>query len=158
MIEKSRARPASAPNRRSSRGPVAGGVKGAAGDAGRGRSHQALGAREHFVRGASGKGQQQNPLRRDPAVDQVSDAVDKGACLSRACPGDDEKWSVAVNSGRGLFTIELGTEVASGTRLDRALAADIETREREGEGDVGHRPEYRLERPGSVSGSGAGRP
>src|SRR4051812_15755308 len=49
-------------------------------------SHQPLRTRKHLLRGAPRKREQQNPLRRHSALDEMSDAVDESASLSGSSP------------------------------------------------------------------------
>ena len=76
--------------------PVRGGVEGPAVHLRGWLPDEALGAREHFLGGAAREGEQEDPLRRDAAVDQVGDAVDQRSRLSRSGAGDDEERSVSA--------------------------------------------------------------
>jgi len=89
---------------------------------------QTLGAGEHLAGGAPREGEEQDPLRRDAALDQVRDAVDERARLARAGAGDDEQRPVAERDGALLLRVERVDErrLVAGRKLP--LARAIQTR------------------------------
>src|SRR5262249_52464921 len=62
-------------------------------------------ASEHFARGFIRKRQQQNISWVDPVFEQVSDAIGKGAGLSRSCTCDHEKRTWRRRHSRELLFV-----------------------------------------------------
>ena len=75
---------------------VSGGVERPAVNALAVAAHQPLGARQHFLRGASREGEKQNSLGGNAALDQVRDAIYECAGLSRPGTGNDQQRAVDV--------------------------------------------------------------
>ena len=101
-----------------------------------------LGAREHLVRGAAREREEQNPLGRNAALDQVGDAIDERARLAGSGAGDDEQRPFFVRGGRPLFGVQLRGDVASRFR-DDAIAGRVDLRGGVGRLN-GHRTQYRF--------------
>jgi hypothetical protein len=59
-------------------------MEGAAMDLATGASHELDSAGEHFLRGPSGEGEQEDALGRDAGLDQVGDAIDERTGFSRS--------------------------------------------------------------------------
>jgi hypothetical protein len=96
------------------------------------RPDEPLGARQHLSRGAPREGEQEDPLRRHPPVDEMRDAIDQRPGLPRAGAGDDQEGAVAVRGGAQLRDVQLRRVVASGCQ-DLSRAGGVEA------GSVGHR-------------------
>jgi hypothetical protein len=73
---------------------------------------QSLGAREHLLRGASRKGQQEYFLCRDATLDQMRDAIDEGAGLPGSSAGDYQERTVRVCCRGCLLGIQFCGEIA----------------------------------------------
>jgi hypothetical protein len=104
------------------------GVKGATVHPRARGADQALGAGEHLSGGAAREGEEEDPLCRDAALDQVRDTVDERARLPRAGAGDDEERPVAERDGALLLRVERVDErrLVAGRKLP--LARAIQTR------------------------------
>jgi hypothetical protein len=76
-----------------------------------GSSHQLDGSGQHFLRGSPGEGEQEDSLRSDARLDQVSDPVHKSSGLSGSCAGHDQERSVAKSGRRQLLRIQLLGEI-----------------------------------------------
>ena len=83
---------------------------------------------EHLAGGAAREGEQEDPLRRDAALDEVRDAVDERARLARARAGDDEQRPVAERDGARLLRVERVGErrLVAGGKIP--LARAVQTR------------------------------
>src|SRR4029078_3417880 len=102
------------------------------------RSDQLLRPAEHFLRSSSRKGQQQNPLRSDTTLDEVSDAIYESACLAGSCARDDEKRAVSVSCRGCLLWIQLRRKISLCLRVDDSLSSWINP----SLGSFGHRTKY----------------
>jgi hypothetical protein len=89
---------------------------------------EALGTRQHFLRGSTRKRQEENPVRSDSLVDQVGYAVDERTGLPGPGARDDEQRAISVRSGGGLLGVEVGGKVAGRCLLDDAVAGWIDAR------------------------------
>ncbi len=100
--------------------PVGGRVERAAPDpAERAVAGQLLGAREHLAGGAARERQQQDPLGRDAAIDQVRDPAGERPGLARAGPGDHQQRPAEVLDGRSLLRVEALHRVEHAFEQDR---------------------------------------
>ena len=90
---------------------VADRMEGSAPDA-RHAGHDALGALEHFVRGAVREREEENPLRRHALLNQIGHAVHERARLARAGGREHENRPVAGRRRRALFWVEDFTEIS----------------------------------------------
>ena len=87
---------------------------------------EAFGAREHLLRCAARKRQQEYSVGGDAALDQMRDPIDERPGFSGSGAGDDEKWSVHVRRGGRLLRVELRGEIAQGGGCLEALARRID--------------------------------
>ena len=108
--------------------PVRGGVKRPAVNLPARRANKPLGPGQHLLRGAPGECQEEDSVRPDTLLDQVSNAVDECSCLSCARTRDDEKRAIAVGRCRGLLRVQLSGEVARSGGFNDPLAGGIDLR------------------------------
>ena len=107
--------------------PVRGRVEGAAVHALTRREPTSRSTRDSIsCDGAARERQQEDPLGRHPAIDQVRDAMDERTRLAGPGAGDDEQRPVAVRRARPLCLVELGGEIARFGRGDGAMARLVE--------------------------------
>jgi hypothetical protein len=113
--------------------PVGGRVEGAAPHAAeRVVAGQLLGAREHLAGGAARERQQQDPLWRDPAIDQVRDPAGERPGLARAGTGDHQQGAAEVLDGRSLLRVEALHRVEHAFEQDRVAVRRGQGPERAG--------------------------
>ena len=119
-------------------------------------THQLNSTREHFLCGAPSECEQEDPLRGDPFLNQVSHAVDEGAGLPRAGAGDNKERTVTKSGCCTLLGVQLLGEVARDRGLD-VSGAVVNPRlvhglnNRTGCGLVSDRGELRLGGHGNVT-------
>jgi hypothetical protein len=75
--------------------------------AGARRSDELCRTAEHLLRGAARKGEQEDPVRRDPALDEMRDAIDQRPGLAGTGARDNEQRPITVGGGGGLSLVEL---------------------------------------------------
>ena len=92
-------------------------------------SDQPLDARQHFLRGAAGEGQQKDSLRRHSAREQMRDTMDQRPRLSRARAGDNEQRTPGVRRRGQLRRIQPIRERMRRCRFERARASRVEARD-----------------------------
>jgi len=84
-------------------------------------THEALGAREHLLRGATREGEDEDAVGINAAIDEMRDAIDKRAGLPRAGAGDDEERPVTVRRCGCLLGIQVGGDIPVGLGDDSTI-------------------------------------
>ena len=104
------------------------------------RANQLLGASEHFLSGAPCERQEKNPIGPNTALDKMRYAVNERPGFPGACACNNEKGTVTVSRGCGLFRVELRGQITRRARLDHSLPCRVNSRCRR----LSHRSQYTL--------------